>query len=167
MTRRSVEALADALNAAAARYLVAGGLAVVAHGYVRLTADVDLLLDLDAGNLRAALGALEGLGYRPRAPVALGDFVDPATRAVWIRDKGLVVFSLFSPVHPMTEVDIFVEPPIDFAAAYERAVRLPLGAGIVAPFVSLGDLIAMKRAAARPQDLIDIEHLGRLRKDDA
>jgi hypothetical protein len=167
MTRRSVEALVDALNAAAARYLVAGGLAVVAHGYVRLTADVDLVLDLEEGNLRAALGALESLGYRPRAPVALGDFVDPATRAAWMRDKDLVVFSLFSPAHPMTEVDIFVEPPIAFAAAYERAARLAVGAGIVAPFVSLDDLIAMKRAAARPQDLIDIEHLGRLRKDDA
>jgi len=47
VTKRSVEAIVDALNAAGVRYLIAGGLAVVAHGYVRFTADVDLILDLE------------------------------------------------------------------------------------------------------------------------
>jgi len=41
--KRSVEAIIGALNAARVRYLVAGGLAVVAHGYVRFTADIDQL----------------------------------------------------------------------------------------------------------------------------
>lgn len=44
MTRSSIESLFGALNAANARYLVAGGLAVVAHGLVRFTADVDLFV---------------------------------------------------------------------------------------------------------------------------
>ena len=47
MEKRSVEAIIRALNAASARYLVAGGLAVVAHGYVRFTADVDLIRQTD------------------------------------------------------------------------------------------------------------------------
>lgn len=47
MERRSVEAIVRALNDAGVRYLIAGGVAVVAHGYVRFTADLDVILDLE------------------------------------------------------------------------------------------------------------------------
>lgn len=45
--RSSLEILFGALERAGARYLVAGGLAVLAHGYLRLT--------LDAGTARRLL----------------------------------------------------------------------------------------------------------------
>ena len=93
MEQHSVEAIVRALNAANVRYLIAGGLAVVAHGYVRFTADIDLILDLEPANVRHAMAAFKRLGYRPRAPVALDDFADPANRAEWVRDKGLTVFN--------------------------------------------------------------------------
>src|SRR5262249_23635116 len=80
MERRSVEAIFGALNGCGARYLVVGGLAVVAHGYVRLTADIDLVLDPDPGALKRAIAALESLGYRPRAPVEFAEFADAAKR---------------------------------------------------------------------------------------
>ena len=51
----TIEALFKALNEGHVRYLVAGGLAVVAHGYLRLTADIDLMLDMDPGNLKKAM----------------------------------------------------------------------------------------------------------------
>jgi len=51
MTIRSLETIVRALDGARVRYLIVGGLAVVAHGYVRFTADVDLVLDPE----RAAL----------------------------------------------------------------------------------------------------------------
>src|SRR5262245_30832295 len=111
MERRSVEAIVEALNRAGARYLIAGGLAVVAHGHVRFTADVDVVLDLERGNLERALAALAGLGYRPRAPVELIEFADAAKRTAWARDKGMTVFSLFSAEHPATEVDLFLDAP--------------------------------------------------------
>ena len=38
----ALEAVSAALNQAGVRYLIAGGLAVNAHGYVRLTMDIDL-----------------------------------------------------------------------------------------------------------------------------
>ncbi len=41
MERGSVEAIVAALNENQVQYLIVGGLAVVAHGYVRFTADVD------------------------------------------------------------------------------------------------------------------------------
>lgn len=77
MERHSVEAIVGALNAASVRYLVVGGLAVVAHGYVRFTADVDLVADLEPANVTRTVTALERLGYRPRASVAFRKFAEP------------------------------------------------------------------------------------------
>ena len=159
MTTRSVEAIVLALTAADARYLIVGGLAVVAHGFVRFTADLDLVLDPSTDALRRAVAALAGLGYRPRAPVAFEEFADPEKCGEWMREKGLTVFSLFSPEHEATEVDLFVEPPFEFETAYSRAVRLELAPGVPASFVALEDLISMKRSAGRPQDLQDVAQL--------
>lgn len=151
-----------ALNEAGVRYLIAGGLAVVAHGHVRFTADIDLVLDLDESNLRAAMGVFARLGYHSRAPVPLADFADARTREGWIREKGLTVFSLYSEDHPLTEVDLFAADPVGFEDAYERRVAMAVAPGTVATFVGLDDLIQMKRDAGRPQDLVDIEHLEEL-----
>jgi hypothetical protein len=52
MDRSSLETVIGALNAAPVRYLIAGGLAVIAHGYLRLTKDLDLVLSLDPENAR-------------------------------------------------------------------------------------------------------------------
>ena len=159
MEQRSIEAIVQALNAAGARYLIAGGLAVVAHGYVRFTADLDLILDLEEENTKRALRALAGLGYQPRAPVALDEFADQQKRHQWLREKGLTVFSLFSREHAATEVDLFVEPPFDFNPAYAAAARMEIAPGLPATFVCYEYLVELKRQAGRPQDLDDIAKL--------
>lgn len=143
--------------------MIAGGLAVVAHGYVRFTADIDILLAMDADNLAAAIKALQELSYQPRAPVPMEQVLDPAMRQAWIREKGLTVFSLFSAAHPATEVDIFLDAPLDFEALYARAVDLDLMPGTPARFCGLDDLIAMKRQAGRPRDAEDIRQLRSLK----
>lgn len=160
MRRESIEAIVQGLNEAGVRYLVVGGLAVVAHGHVRFTADLDLVLDPDPRSLASGVAALTKMSYRPRAPVPFRDFEDPAKRESWARDKGMTVFSLFSPEHPATEIDLFLEPPFDFARAYEAAARMEVASGTIATFVSRDDLIAMKRKAGRPRDLEDIEGLS-------
>ncbi|MFN0150100.1 MAG: hypothetical protein ACKVU1_05210 [bacterium] len=159
MERRSIEAIVRALTAANARYLIVGGLAVVAHGHLRFTADVDLVLDLDEANLLRATGAFATLGYRPRAPVDLREFCSAERRTEWARDKGMTVFSLNSDQHPATEIDVFVEAPFDFAAAYRVAARKEIAPGLMATFVGLDDLIGLKERAARPQDLEDVARL--------
>src|SRR5262245_28077628 len=118
MERRSVESLVRALNQANVRYLIVGGLAVVAHGHARFTGDVDLVLDLEPGNAKRAIQAFESLRYRPRAPVPFADFADAAKRAEWLSSKGLTVFSAASPDHAATELDLFVENPFDFENVY-------------------------------------------------
>lgn len=162
MEKHSVQAVVEALSAANVRYLVAGGLAVVAHGYVRFTADVDLIIDLERDNVTRAIVALRGLAYRPRAPVAFEEFGDPKKRAQWTKDKGMTVFSVYSSEHPMTEIDLFVELPLDFASAYQKAVSREIAPGVTATFLGLGDLLRLKQKAGRPQDLLDIEKLRAL-----
>ncbi len=165
MEKHSIEAIVRALTDRQVKYLIAGGLAVVAHGYVRFTADIDLLLAMDRQNLGRAVSALKPLNYRPRAPVAFEQFTDPDHRRQWIEQKGVTVFSLFSPDHPVTEIDLFIDSPLDFTKAYSRAVRLEVAPGIVACFCSLDDLILLKSRAGRPRDLDDIEQLRKLREN--
>jgi hypothetical protein len=143
------------------RYLVVGGVAVVLHGIPRFTADLDLVVALEPPNALAAMTALVALGYQPRAPVQAIQFADPATRRSWIDDKGLVVFSLWSPTHPATEIDVFVEEPFPFDEAYGRAVRADLGSCVVT-IASVDDLIELKRRVGRPKDLADIAALEKL-----
>lgn len=159
MERRSIESIVRALADANARYLIVGGLAVVAHGHLRFTADLDLVLDLDEDNLRRATEALAALGYRPRAPVELREFCSSARRAEWAREKGMTVFSLNSDQHPATEIDLFVEAPFDFDAAYRAAVQMEIAPGTPATFVGVDDLIRLKERAGRPQDLDDVVQL--------
>jgi hypothetical protein len=160
--RHSVDAIVRALNAANVRYLVAGGLAVVAHGYIRFTADVDLIVDLEPANVTRAVAALGSLGYRPRAPVPFEEFADPQKRTEWVRDKNLTVFSVYSPQHPLTEIDLFVEAPLDFGAAYQSTVRKEVAPGVAATFIGIRDLRRLKQRAGRPQDLLDLEKLASL-----
>lgn len=147
-----------ALEQRRVRYLVVGGVAVVLHGYPRFTADLDLLVALDPANASAAMEALVSLGYRPRAPVAAMEFADPEKRRVWIEEKGLVVFSLWSPERPATEIDVFVAEPFPFEPAFERATRVSLGP-LVVRVAAIPDLIQLKEQAGRPKDHDDIEKL--------
>ncbi|MES1204770.1 MAG: hypothetical protein ABUS79_02425 [Pseudomonadota bacterium] len=148
----------SALNRASARYVVVGGVATVLHGFPRLTADLDLVVDLDPPQALRTMEALASLGLRPRAPVSADAFADEAQRRSWIADKGMRVFSLWDPASPMREVDVFVDNPIPFLELWQRSTIVTL-AGERVPIASISDLIALKRLANRPSDLQDIEAL--------
>ena len=55
-----------ALNASGTRYVVVGGVATALHGNARLTADIDLIVDLEEAAAARAVRAPAGLGLRPR-----------------------------------------------------------------------------------------------------
>ena len=154
-----MEAVARALQEAGVRYLIAGGLAVNAHGYLRFTADIDVVIALEAGNIDAAFAALAAAGYRPIVPITARQFGDAALRRQWIADKGMQVLSFFSEGHPESSVDIFVDEPFDFGSEYAQAMVTELLPGILVRFVSIPTLIRMKQIAGRARDQDDIEHL--------
>jgi len=158
----SIEKIVSTLNQAGARYLIAGGLAVNAHGYVRYTKDIDLFIALDPPNVTAALRALMTIGFQPRVPVTPEQFAQPDQREIWRKEKGMVDLQHWSDQHPATPIDVFETEPLPFAEEYARAPQFEIAPDLWAPFVSLEGLIAMKRAAGRPQDLEDVCRLGRL-----
>lgn len=161
----SIEAIAEALSTARVRYLVAGGVAVNAHGYLRLTNDLDIVIHLDPDNLRRGWSALEGLGYRPTVPVRIEEFADRATRERWIREKGMQVLQLWSDQHRETPIDVFVTEPFDFETEYSEAYWGELSPGLTVPFVQLETLIRMKDDVGRPGDLEDVQHLRWILED--
>lgn len=159
MKLAAFEAVANALDGERVRYLVAGGLAVNAHGYIRLTMDIDIVLALDNDNIHSAFRALSELGYRPTVPIKVEDFARPEQRKQWREEKGMQVLNLHSDRFPGTSVDIFVYEPFDFDLEYEAALIGELLPDLPVRFVSIETLIEMKQAAGRPRDHDDIQHL--------
>lgn len=165
MKLSSFEAIVGALQDAKVRYLIAGGLAVNAHGYLRLTRDVDLVIKLDADNVSAAFAALATIGYRPLVPVTAAQFADRAQRERWISEKGMTDLNFFSDLHRETALDVFVTEPFDFERETVMSLRAELSPELFVPFVSIPTLIAMKEVANRPRDLDDIQHLRWILED--
>jgi hypothetical protein len=153
-----------ALNESGSRYVVVGGLAVVLHGHLRLTADIDLIIDLEPDAARAAIDALSRIGLRPTLPVAFAGLADPEVRRRWIDDRGLLVLNLWDPANPLRSVDLFVRMPEGFDGLYARSVVVDLQ-GTPCRIASIDDLIALKTASGRPQDAQDIEALRAIRNE--
>ena len=163
MTSASLIAIVKVLNEANSRYLVVGGIAVNVHGFMRLTVDVDLFIQLNPPNLLGALQALGQLGYRPAIPVSFEDIADGAKRERWIVEKHMVALELFSDSHRETAIDVFVNDPIDFEAAFQRVHYYPLTADLNVPVCGYQDLVKLKLLAKRPKDLFDLDQLKKLR----
>jgi len=88
MKATSFQLVMDHLNQHHVRFLLVGGMAVVAHGYGRMTYDIDLVIQLDPLNIRRTFDALTPLSFLPRIPVTPEEFSDPAIRQKWAREKG-------------------------------------------------------------------------------
>lgn len=162
MEVRSVEAIVRALNEANVQYLVVGGLAVNAHGYVRGTDDLDLVIALDPENAVRGLRALESVGYHPAVPITPEQFADANLRESWIAEKGMALLKLWSDTHGRTDVDVFVSHPFSMKEELKRAEHFELSPGVMMPVVCLPTLREMKMAAGRPQDIADIAALDEI-----
>lgn len=155
-----------ALVDAEVEFVVVGGVAVVLRGHPRMTVDLDLVLDLDDdGNVERAVSALSGLGLVPRLPVPPGAFADAGTRASWVAERNLTVFSMHDPSDPRREVDLFADAPLDWPRLLANSDPMDVG-GIAVHVASIHDLIEMKVAAGRAQDLADVEALRAIVADD-
>jgi hypothetical protein len=136
--------LLSILNARNVKYLVVGGYAVSFHAQPRATKDLDLLVKPNLANAKALYRALAEFGA-PLEGLAPADFAEPG--------------SFFRMGTPPLMVDILPEiSGVDFDAAWSRRTEAPIDAdsGIIAPFISAGDLVAAKLASGRKQDLADV-----------
>ena len=164
MEVRSVEAVVRALNEAGVRYLIVGGVAVNVHGYVRLTMDLDLVIQLKPKNIVTAWEAMEKIGYRARIPVGAREFADEKKRELWRREKGMLVLQFWSDEHRRTQVDVFVQEPFDFDREHATAPHHEITPGVIARVVGWDTLIQMKKEAGRLKDLADLEMLEKIGK---
>ncbi len=135
-------------------YVVIGGIAVIAHGHTRNTRDVDLLAAAGRENMKKLASAFRELGARLSgvdAHLLDVDVYDPATLASGAN------FTLETAAGGL---DYFADVP--GAAPYEelreRALLVELE-GVRIPVAGLDDLIRMKTASGRDQDLSDIAAL--------
>jgi predicted nucleotidyltransferase len=151
------EPLLRRLAEAGVDFLVIGGVAVAAHGYGRSTKDLDIVYATNAANLERLGSALVELGARLRGIREDAPFV-PDARTL----KRTTTLTLDT---ALGGIDLLVDP--EGAARYEdmreRADVVDLD-GISFRVVSMDDLLSMKRAAGRPQDVADIDALLTVRR---
>jgi hypothetical protein len=155
--KQHVAEVASALERASIRYVFVGGVAVIAHGYVRTTYDIDIVVALTPENIEQAFVALASAGYRPKQPITGSQFADAELRDSWRRDKQMLVLQFWADEKP--GVDVFVYEPFDFEKEYGSAALEEMGNGVVARFVSVESLLVMKREAGRNKDLADMDAL--------
>ncbi|MDI6807796.1 MAG: hypothetical protein QME66_02290 [Candidatus Eisenbacteria bacterium] len=151
------------LNKKRVRYVVAGGMAVVLHGFARFTADLGIILHLEERNIDRFFDALHELGYNPQVPVTREQFKDRTSRAEWISRKGMVVFSFLHPREHLKAIDVFIEEPMTFGTLAKNAKRIRVE-DLSIPVISLRHLMRLKKKAGRPQDAIDLANLKEIQK---
>ena len=152
-----------ALEAAGVSYAVVGGVALNLHGVPRMTYDIDLVVATTAESLRTCRELLERLGLRCRLPLVLEDLATLERRRELEDERNLLAVTFTDPSNPLREVDVLVAPSLDPDGVCARAVTKRTES-LVVRVAHIDDLLAMKRAAARPQDLADVAHLERLRR---
>lgn len=162
----NVRQIFSALNDARVDYVVVGGMAVILHGYLRATADLDLVLGLSPENCRRGLNALAAIGFTPRLPMAMEAFSDPAQRRLWAEQRNMLVFPLWDPGNPLRSLDLFIDEPIAFDRLLRDSVMKDVD-GLSIRIASIDHLIEMKQSAGRPRDLDDIAKLRQIRDEEA
>lgn len=146
------------LNANKIKYVVVGGIALVLHGVVRLTADLDLIVNLETKNLTKFVSVINELGYLPKVPVKAEELIDYKKRETLRREKGMQVFSFYHPTKPAVLLDVFMDEPIDYKTLEKKKKVIQAG-NLKIPVVSIKHLIALKKISGRPQDIADINAL--------
>jgi hypothetical protein len=142
------------------KFVLVGGLAAQAHGSTSLTNDLDICYARDPENLRALSGVLDDIaairrGLPPDTPPMPP--LDPRT----LRAGGL-----FTLATRFGDFDLLADPDpgLDYATLIVGAVPA-ITAGVRVMAAGLDDLMAMKRAAGRPKDRVELEILGALREE--
>ncbi len=122
-------------------FCVVGGLAVVLNGYVRVTEDVDILVNPERGNLERMLAVLSGWGEGWARELTADDF--PAQEgSVRIGEQEF-------------DLDIFVQMRGHTLESFRPMLRYFESAGRRIPYLGPSGLILLKQDSWREKDQHD------------
>ena len=141
-------AVAAAFRRHEARFVVIGGMAVIAHNVIRTTEDCDLLVPDSVVNDAAVVRALSDLGADPRDGLPL----------TLERITGREHLRFESPTAGIIDVMRGGLAPLDFDTIDASADVIEFR-GEQIRFAGLASLVALKRLAGRRRDLDDLEQL--------
>lgn len=134
----------ELLNAHEVKYVLVGGFAVILHGYVRTTGDLDILIWPDVENARRMLVVLGAFGFG-MLDVTEADFCKP----------DLILQIGRQPVRiDMITGITGVENDRIFSSAIDSELE-----GLPIKLISRDCLLDNKRATGRNKDLNDVEEL--------
>jgi hypothetical protein len=161
--QRPLDALAllRVLSGHGVEFVVIGGFSLAAHGVVRGTKDLDVVPNPGRANLERLMAALEELRAEP---VELADF-RPDEMPYPLSLESLTAGGNWAldTVHGRLDVMQYVEAVESYERLREGVLLVEIQDEGPYAFAGLDDLVAMKRAAGRPQDRIDIADLERAR----
>jgi predicted nucleotidyltransferase len=145
-------ALLRRLSEAGVDFVVVGGIAVAFQGYGRATKDLDITYATTPENLTRLGEVLVALNARLRG---IAEEVPFRPDGRTLRRTSMLTLDTDD-----GGLDLIVAPPgaPSYAALRAQADVVSLE-GVEVRIASLDHLLAMKRAAGRPQDLVDVEAL--------
>jgi predicted nucleotidyltransferase len=147
-----LRALLGRLTEAGVDFVVIGGVAVITQASPRFTKDLDICYAPEQANLQRLGGVLVELGARLRGVEEDLPFVPD--------ERTLMHTQMLTLTTPDGAIDLLANPDGSpgYAALRRNASRVDLD-GLTVLVASIDDMIAMKRAAGRSQDMVDLESL--------
>jgi predicted nucleotidyltransferase len=159
MSEAAFDRMLEALVERGVEFVLIGGLAVGSWGVVRGTKDVDIVPNQDPENFRRlAEVAVEMGGY-----VQTGQSVAGSTSSILALLTAGERISIETPLGPLDVVRNLKGVP-SYAELASGSVEASL-LGVRVRVCSLEHLRAMKRAAGRPRDLVDLDDLDAAQGD--
>lgn len=146
-----IKDLIKLLNAHRVEYIIIGAQAVGAHGYIRATKDIDILINPTIENIEQVRAALEAFGF-DTTDASVEDF---QTKKILFRQYWYNV-----DIHPDAK-------GIETKKALQNKFEGLYDDEVLTYYASLDDLIKMKKAAGRPQDSEDIRFLEEIKRQQA
>lgn len=135
--------ISEALTRAGISHAVSGAMAMAAHGFVRATRDVDVLVAVSSLRLPEVFEIVRTFGFEGEDPDLIRSYQE---RALAELTSGPASVEILAPVLPLHR------------AILGRAVRIQVS-GVDVPFVALEDLVVLKLLWLREKDRADLRAL--------
>ena len=139
-------------NSQSVTYLIVGGYAVIFHGYVRTTGDIDIWVKPDSNNKLRLISAIEKLKLSAELVEYLEelDFTSPFSVKLGDEPVQMDIFNAITGLH--------------FEDAFVNSIPYQFQDGLEVRFIQFEDLIKNKMLTGRLKDKADVEELQKISK---